>query len=178
MTEEIKEEQVVEEPKAVEPTTPSVADLQAEIERLKAEVGQTDKLKKSISEACADAAEWKRKYRATLDESERVKQEQAEKYAQMESQLKGFQDEKRINDYFAKLINAGYSPEVAQRMAQGLPEGVPDSFFDEQRSFLSAKTQEIKTQVINAQPGLTAGMPPVTQKDSDDEQMRKWFGLK
>ena len=43
----------------------------------------------------------------------------------------------------------------------------------------AAKTQEIKTQVLNAQPGLTAGMPPVTQKDdNEDEQMRKWFGLK
>lgn len=177
MTEEIKEEVGTEVQS--EPTTPSVADLQAEIERLKAEVGQTDKLKKSISEACADAAEWKRKYRATLDESERAKQEQAEKVANMESELNGYKAEKRVNTYFAKLVSAGYTPETAQRMAEGLPEGVPDSFFEEQKSFLSAKTQEIKTQVLNAQPGLTAGMPPVTQKDdNEDEQMRKWFGLK
>ena len=97
MTEEIKEEVGTEVQS--EPTTPSVADLQAEIERLKAEVGQTDKLKKSISEACADAAEWKRKYRATLDESERAKQEQAEKVSDIRGEIKEIGFGNQIRSY-------------------------------------------------------------------------------
>lgn len=175
MTDEIKNEEMET---VVPDATQSITDLQQQIESLKAELAQTEKLKKSVSEACADAAEWKRKYRATLDESERVKQEQAEKQASMESELNAFRAKERVNSYFAKLVNAGYSPEVAQEMANGLPDGVPDSFFENQKNFLASKTQEIKTQVLNAQPGLTAGMPPVTQKDSEDDQLRKWMGLK
>lgn len=179
MTEEIKEEQATEV--VEEPTVPSVDELQAQIESLKAEVAQTEKLKKSVSEACADAAEWKRKYRATLDENERNKQEQAEKQASMESELNSYRTKERVNTYFAKLVSSGYTPEVAQEMASGLPEGVPDSFFENQRAFLEAKTQEIKKQILNSQPTLSTGMPPVTTVDSqeqEDMQMRKWFGLK
>lgn len=176
MTEEIKDEALEVQ---AEPSSPSVEELEAEIARLKAEVGQAEKLKKSVSEACADAAEWKRKYRATLDESERAKQEQAEKYAEMESQLNEYKAEKRVNAYFTKLVGAGYSPETAQKMADGLPEGVPDSFFEEQKAFFEAKTQEIKTQIINSQPGLSTGMPPSTPPETEkgDAQMRKWMGL-
>lgn len=180
MTEEIKNEELVqEEPNIEAQASPSIEELQAEIARLKAEAQQTaDKYKKSVSEACADASEWKRKYRATLDESERTKQEQAEKYANMENELNGYKVEKRINTYFAKLVGAGYSPEVAQKMAEGLPEGVPDTFFEEQKAFFNQKTQEIKAQVLNSQPSLSVGMPPSNNLESDqDTQMRKWFGL-
>ncbi len=178
MTEEIKNEVTVEP--TAEATAQSIAELQAEIERLKGEVAQTEKLKKSVSEACSDAAEWKRKYRETLDENERAKQEQAEKYSNMENELNTYKAEKRVNEYFAKLVSAGYSPEVAQNMATSLPEGVPDSFFEGQKAFLEAKTQEIKTQILNSQPSLSTGMPPVTTADTqaqENNDMRKWFGL-
>lgn len=160
-------------------TTSSVEDLQEEIAKLKAENAQIGKLKDAVSKASADAAEWKRQYRATLDEAERAKQEQADKYADMENELNGYKAEKRVNTYFAKLVSAGYTPEAAQRMADGLPEGVPDSFFEEQKSFIEAKTQEIKTQTINSQPGLSSGMPPSTSdaKSKEDADLRRWFGL-
>lgn len=181
MADEVKKEaQPTEQPKAEAPKTPTIEELQAEIAKLKADNEQTDKLKKSVSEACADAAEWKRKYRATLDEAERLKQEQADKYAEMEKQLVEYRTRERTSAYFAKLVDAGYSPEIAKTMAEGLPEGVSDSFFEQQKSFLSNKTQEIKTQIINSQPGLSTGMPPTTTKeakDAGDAQMRKWFGL-
>lgn len=174
MTEEIKNEEM----ETVTPdATQSITELQKEIESLKAELAQTEKLKKSVSEACADAAEWKRKYRSTLDEAERAKQEQAEKQASMENELNAFRAKERVNTYFAKLVNAGYSPEAAQDMANGLPDGVPDSFFENQKSFLETKTQEIKAQVLNAQPELTPGMPPTTQNNEGDNKIRKWMGL-
>lgn len=163
-----------------EPKTPTVEELQAEIAKLKAENGQIDKLKKSNSEACSDAAEWKRKYRATLDEAERLKQEQADELAALKQENAAFRAKERTSAYFAKLVDAGYTPEAAKTMAASLPEGVADSFFETQKSFLSNKTQEIKTQIINSQPGLSTGMPPTSTKESQDAgyaQMRKWFGL-
>lgn len=179
MENETKKPETVEaKPETKEPT---IEELKAEIERLKSENGQIDKLKKSNSEACSDAAEWKRKYRATLDEAERAKQEQADKYADMERKLSEYEAKERVSTYFSKLVDAGYSTEAAKDMAAVLPPGVPDSYFESQKSFLAAKTQEIKTQTLNSQPGLSTGMPPTSTKDaksSEEEKFRRWMGLK
>jgi hypothetical protein len=174
MADEVKNEEV--QAQSEEKKVPTVEELQAEIERLKAENGQNEKLKKSVSEACADAAEWKRKYRATLDEAERLKQEQADELAALKQENATFRAEKRTSTYFEKLVDAGYSPETAKNMAASLPDGVEDSFFEQQKSFLSNKTQEIKNQILNSQPGLSTGMPPASASENDN-QLRKWFGL-
>ena len=175
MADEVKNEEV--QAQQVEETkVPTIEELQAEIARLKAENGQIDKLKKSNSEACSDAAEWKRKYRATLDEAERLKQEQAEELATLKQENATFRAEKRTSTYFEKLVDAGYTPETAKTMAASLPDGVEDSFFEQQKSFLSNKTQEIKNQILNSQPGLSTGMPPASASENDN-QLRKWFGL-
>ena len=51
------------------------AALEAKIKALEAENG---KLKNSVTNASADASEWKKKYQSTLSEQEKKEQEQAE----------------------------------------------------------------------------------------------------
>lgn len=162
---------------------PTLEELKARILALEAEKQTFEQSnanqKKAINEACTDAAEWKRKYRATLDEAERSKQEQADKFAEMEAKLATYEAERRTNSYFAKLVDAGYDTDTARVMASGLPEGVPDSFFAAHKAFLEAKTKEIKAQTINAQPNLPTGAP-LTGADArlaEDNKMRKMFGL-
>lgn len=182
MTEESKKTEGTPESadNASEPKAPTIDELQAEIARLKAENTQIDKLKKSNSEACSDAAEWKRKYRATLDEAERIKQEQAERMAELEKANAAYEAKERVSTYYSKLMEVGYDSASARSMAEVLPPGVPDSYFESQKSFLAAKTQEIKTQTLNSQPGLSTGLPPTTPADAQsqgDAQLRRWFGL-
>lgn len=183
MADEVKKEEVKVDAKEA-PKTPTVEDLMKEIAALKAEKeslsSNADKQKKATSDACADAAEWKRKYRATLDEAERTKQEQAELLESLKKENEAFKAEKRTSSYIVKLVNAGYSPEAASRMADGLPDGVPDSFFEEQKAFLEAQKQAIKTQNLNAQPNLPVGSAPTAQdaQSAEEAKLRAWFGLK
>ena len=184
MADEIKKDDVkTEAPKTEEKKTPTIEDLMKEIAALKAEKeslsSTADKQKKATSDACADAAEWKRKYRATLDEAERAKQEQAEMLESLKKENEVFRAEKRTNEYIVKLVNAGYSPESATRMASGLPDGVPDTFFEEQKAFLEAQKQAIKTQTLNAQPNLPVGSAPsaADAKAAEEAKIRSWFGL-
>lgn len=179
MTDVTPEEKVVETPKKEEPKAkePTLEDLKAAIKALE---DKESKSKEAISKACADAADWKRKYRETLDGAEREKQEQAERFADMEARLKAFEAKDRTNTYTQKLVAAGYPIEQASKMADGLPDGIPDTFFEEQRSFLEATKQRIKTEKLNAQPDLPKGTPP-TSADAADKEMadlRRWMGLK
>lgn len=179
MTDVITEANVTEEPmqETQAPTEPTLEELKA---KLKAYEDKESKSKEAISKACADAAEWKRKYRETLDDATREKQEQADRVADMETKLKAYEAKDRINNYTQKLVLAGYPIEQASRMAEGLPEGVSDAFFDEQRAFLEATKQTIKNDKLNAQPALPVGMPPSASDipDKDTDQLRRWMGLK
>lgn len=168
------------EPKAQEPekaNEPNLVEMQATIEKLQSE---NEKLKKAQSNASSDAADWKKKYRASLDEAARIEEEKAERLTAMENQLAEYRERDRVNSYSSRLQAAGYDAITAQKMAINLPDGVSDEFFEEQKAFLDNLKQTAKTQALNNQPNLSAGMPPASGADAsseEDKQMRKWFGL-
>ena len=178
MTDVSKEEKVTEEPKKEEKAKePTLEELKAMIKALE---DKESKSKDAISKACADAAEWKRKYRETLDDATREKQDQADRLAEMESKLAAYEAKDRVNTYTQKLVAAGYPIDQASRMAEGLPDGIADSFFEEQRAFLEATKQTIKNEKLNSQPNLPAGTPPSPSNAADKEMadLRRWMGLK
>ena len=176
MTDAINEVEVTEEPKAEEPKEPTLEELKAMIKALEE---KESKSKEAISKACADAADWKRKYRETLDGAEREKQEKEERLADMQTRLAEYEAKDRVNTYTQKLVGVGYPIEQASRMAEYLPEGVSDSFFEEQRAFLEAQRQAIKTNQLNAQPNLPIGAPPSANDlpDKETSDYRRWMGL-
>ena len=167
MAEEIKKTEEVAVPKAEEPKAESSAieALKAELEALKA---SSAKQKQAMDSACSDAAEWKRKYRATLDDATR------------EETIKSYKEREMRDGYIAKFVQAGYDITTAQRMAATLPSGIPDSFFEDQKAFLSTKEQQIKTNLINTQPNLPVGTPlsSADAKAAEDAELRRRFGLK
>lgn len=176
MADVVKDENAKVEPKKEESKEPTLAELKAAIKALEEKEAKS---KEAISKACTDAADWKRKYRETLDGAEREKQEQAERFADMEARLKAFEAKDRVNTYTQKLVGAGYPIEQASKMAAGLPDGIPDTFFEEQRAFLENTKQQLKTQALNSQPDLAKGTPPeaVKAEDKETENLRRWMGL-
>lgn len=186
MADEVKknEEVVVaeaQEAKAEAPKEPTLEELKAMVAKLEAEKkvaeANSEKQKKTINNVSSDAAEWKRKYRETLDENTRKEQEQAEKFAEMQAKIATYEAERRESTYFAKLIDAGYDPDTAKLMASGLPENVADSFFEAQKAFLESKTKAIKAQTINAQPNLPTGSPlgaQDAQRIAENKERKLW----
>lgn len=156
-------------------TTPSVEELQAQVKALE---GERDKLKQANTAASSDAADWKRKYRETLDEATRKEQERTERESETLRQLEEYKAKDRIATYQAKLMEAGYDLETASKMAADLPEGVPEAFFASQKEFLGKQEQAIKTKMLNSQAGLGVGMPPTSKETGNDidAKLRKWMG--
>ena len=164
---------------------PSVEDLKAKLAELEAE---KDKLKKAMDAACSDAAKqkkeaakWQEQYKSTLDEQKRKEFDSEEATKALMAQLNEFKQRERISTYKSKLMSVGYDDSTATTMATALPEGIDDTFFEAQRTFLENTKQAVKTQALNSQPGLSVGTPPSTPKDAksaEDENLRRWFGLK
>ena len=167
-----------EEPK--EEKTPSAEELMAKVAALESELASVKQTSsQAITKASGDAAEWKRKYRETLDEATRKEQERTEREETIARELAEYKAKDRISTYTTKLVEAGYDLDTAKAMAADLPEGVADSFFSSQKDFLEKHTQTVKSQMLNSQPGPSVGMPPTTKDVSSeaDAKFRKWMGL-
>lgn len=161
-------------------TTPTIEELQAKITALETELASVKQSSsQTITKANAESAEWKRKYRETLDEATRKEQERTEREEATLKELEEYKAKDRLATYQAKLISAGYDVETAAKMAKDLPEGVADTFFESQKAFLEAQKQAVKTQQIASNGGLSVGMPPNTDgQDPEMVKLRAWAGLK
>lgn len=181
-----KKPEVTEEVK-----TPTLEDLQKQIEALtanaKAKDAEIEKLKASVTNASADASKWKKSYYGELDEAKRKEAEKAEADAEkervrseaeqaMRDELNALKTEKRISVYAQRLMEVGYDAQTASSMAVNLPEGISDDFFATQKTFLESQKQLAKTEALNNQPSLTPGLPP-TSPNKEDADIRFWMGL-
>lgn len=160
--------------------TPTIEDLQKQLKDLMAEnaslKADAEKVKKTISNANADAASWKDKYRSTLDEATRKEAEREEAAQAMMEELNALKTEKRISTYTARLLEVGYDPKTAASMAVSLPEGISDDFFASQKAFLDTQKQVAKTEALNNQPPLSVGTPPAA-KSEIESKLDRWMGL-
>ena len=165
------------EPTTPPPQTDTNADaLKSENDKLREEIA---KLKSSVTAASSQAADYKRKWQATMSEQERRDQEIAEQRAAEKAQLEQLLTEKRVSGYTARLMEVGYDAQTAKVMAAALPEGVSDEYFSVQKSFIEGKIQATKSELLNSQPSVTPGASP-TQKASEAaemERLRKAFGV-
>ena len=159
-----------------EKAMPTVEELQKQIASLQADLL---KQKKSTDSAASDASEWKKKFRETQSEQERLEAERAERDAQRDAELKAYKDRDRMFNYKTKLMEVGYDANTAAAMATDLPEGIGDSFFSAQKQFLETQRQNAEAEALRKQPTLTKGNPPASQSMEETimSAFRKSAGL-
>ena len=144
----------------------------------KADDEEKTRLKAAISKANSEAAEWKRKYTATLDEAKRKEMEAAEARKAELEELETLRKDKRISTYKARLMDAGIDGATADLMATVLPDGVSDDYFTALKTFNANQRKAADVAALNNQPGLSVGLPPAMGGKSEfDKQLDKIFGL-
>lgn len=99
--------------------------------------------KNVLDKATKEANEWKQKYRETLDDATRLREENEEKQAQMEKELTEFKREKSISDLTSNYVSLGYSTELAKSSAIAQIDNDNDTLFKNMQSFQDAKMQEL-----------------------------------
>lgn len=149
-----------EQPEGTAPDTkptPSIEELTKQIETLTAAM---NKQKQAIDNASADAAEWKRKYRSTMDEAARLEEERKEADALKDAKIAELERREAVKDNIASFIAMGYSEDLARQSAEALYDGDNKKLIELQKSFFNTYETNVKAKMLNSQPGLTPGKTP------------------
>jgi hypothetical protein len=136
--------------------TTSEPQLTAE-EQLAKALAEAKKLKAAMDKAASEAADWKKKYRATLDEKERLDLEKAEREAQLQTEYEQLKRENTINKMAKSFIGMGYTEEQAIKAAEAQLDGDFEEFTRIQNAFLTARDKQKEAEWMKKMPTPPAG---------------------
>lgn len=106
-----------EEVKAPETKATETKDQKVAEPNVQELMNELAKSKREKDKACSEAAEFKRKYKEMLSESEKASMEKAEKEAAREEEFNRLVRENNINRLEKQYMKLGYTPDEAERMA-------------------------------------------------------------
>ena len=113
---------------------------------------ELERLKNANSKANSEAAEWKRKHNALLDEDEKKKQADFEAIEQMKQELDELRKEKKVSDYKSKYLAQGYDEKLAAETAAALADGNLEKVFANGEKFKAEMEKRIKADILKGTP--------------------------
>lgn len=131
-----------------------VSALEARIKQLESENG---KLKQSVTNASADASEWKKKYQGTLSEQDKAQQEAEAQNTALQEQVKALLAEKEVANDTKELLAIGFDAELSQKVAEAMSAGDKASMFDGIRKFIESHDRELREKAMLNNPTLPGG---------------------
>lgn len=144
--------------------------LEAELKAVKAE---RDKLKQSVTNASADASEWKKKYQATLSEQDKAKEEQDAANAAMQKELEDLRNERNIANFTGTLTapDIGMDIDTAKSVAIAMNSGDSEKVFDGIRKFIASHDKALAEKAMLNNPVLPGGNPTKTVSKEEFDKM-------
>lgn len=120
------------------------------------------KLKRAVDKSSSEAADYKKKYNATLSEKEKADLEKAEAQARRDERLEELERINSIHDFTEKFMDLGYDKDLAKEAAAAQVDGDTDKLFEIQEkvmaAMLKAKEQELLKDIPRAKTGVYASM--------------------
>lgn len=131
-------------------------------EQLQQKMVELAKLKRAFDKASSEAADYKKKYNATLSEQERASQEKAEAEARRDERLAELERENSIHKYTESYLDLGYDKESAIAAATAQVDNDVETLFKLQKKIIDekvlAKEQELIKDIPRAKTGVYASM--------------------
>lgn len=155
------------------PTTPT--NIEDQIQQLMIE---NAKLKRAKDKATSEAADFKKKYNATLSEQERASQEKAEEQARRDERLAELERENSIHKFTESYLDLGYDKESAIAAATAQVDNDVETLFKLQKKILDEKLLAKEQELIKDMPRAKTGVYASMTKDqimqiSDREERRR-----
>lgn len=147
-----------------EPTPAPEPTLTAE-EQIAKLLAEQKKLKAAMDKAASEAAEYKKKYRATLSEKEQLDMEKAEREAQLRAEFEQLKRENTINKMAKSFIGMGYSEDQAIKAATAQLDGDFEEFTRIQSAFLTARDKAKEAEWMKKMPTPPAGNQETPPED-------------
>ena len=172
----IETENTTQTPEPKADPTPSVDDLAKKIKALEAQLA---KQKKATDNASSDAADWKKKYNATLTEAQRTEAERIEAEKRLREENEALKRDKVIAAYSNRALSLGYDADLAAQTAEAMANGDMEAVFSGIGQMIQTVKTKTATENLSKQPTLSTGTPPSANSVQLDEEnkYRKWMGL-
>jgi len=145
--EEPKEEQKPDAEKKEDPKAPTIEDLMVEIA----------KLKRERDRASSEAADYKKKFRATQTEKEVMDAEKAEAQAKRDEEFESMKRELNINRITKSYMALGYPAELAEKAATADVDNDSETRFKIQAQVDAEKKKAWEKEFIASRPQIAAG---------------------
>ena len=132
------------------------------------------KLKKAQERAASEAADYKKKYNATLTDKQRADQEKAEKEAEREEQFNKLLKENTVTKYEKNFLALGYSEDLANKAAVAQYDGDTESLFKIQSEFQQKLIKDREAEWLKNRPDVQAGN---SEDDDKTDPFLKGFDM-
>ena len=108
--------------------------------------------KATFDKTASELASLKKKQSELLSEDERKKQEDAEKMAGLEQQVKDLTGQLTVNQYTAELLGLGYDKDLALATAKAMVDGDTKTVFANQKAFKEAQMKALRAEIMRDTP--------------------------
>lgn len=126
-------------------------------ERLQQALVENEKLKRAQEKAASDAADWKKKYNATLTDAQKAAQEKAEKEAERQEQFDKLLKENTVNKLSKNFLKLGYPEDKAEEAANAQYEGDTETLFRIQSEVQESLIKQKEAEWLKSRPPVTTG---------------------
>lgn len=141
------------------------SDLSIE-ERMQQLLVENAKLKKEKDKASSEAADYKKKYNATLTDVQRAAQEKADKEAEREEQFNRLLKENQVNKLEKSFLALGYPEDKANQAAIAQYDGDTDTLFKIQSEMQTAFIKHAEAEWLKSRPEVNSGADNGSEEDS------------
>ena len=146
---ETKESQVEQE------TTP---DTKALNEQLQSALVEIARLKRQVDKSSSEAAEFKKKYRESLSETEKASQEKAEAQAKKDEELESMRKALKINELTENFMDLGYSKDMARKAATAQADNDTSALLEIQKQFQEKQKKDWEAEFLKSRPEINSGI--------------------
>ena len=156
------------------PTTESIS-VEEQLQSLMVE---NAKLKRAFDKSASEAADYKKKYNATLSEKEQADMAKAEEQARRDERLAELERENSIHKFTESFLDLGYDKESAIAAATAQVDNDVETLFKLQKKVLDEKVVAKEQELIKSMPRAKTGVYSSMTKEqimaiTDREERRK-----
>lgn len=157
MAEEMKNNEVVEETKATPETKPAQEEPKEEIPSTQDLLVKIAKLERERNKASSEAADWKKKYRATQSIQEIADAEKAEAEAKRQEENETMRRELNILKLEKSYLGMGFTSDEATRMAVAETDNELETKMKILAEVETRKQKDFEAEFIKSRPEINAG---------------------
>lgn len=164
MAEEMKNNEVVEETKATPETKPAQEEPKEEIPSTQDLLVKIAKLERERNKASSEAADWKKKYRATQSIQEIADAEKAEAEAKRQEENEQMRRQLSILTLEKSYLGMGFTADEATRMAVAETDNELETKMKILAEVDARKQKDFEAEFIKSRPEINAG----SSKEEED----------